>query len=51
MTDKDVQPVKGYGLGLSYVKKVIEKHKGEILIESEIGKGTKIFLIIPLYNE
>ena len=51
VTDKDVQPVKGYGLGLSYVKKVIEKHKGEILIESELGKGTKISLIIPLYNE
>lgn len=51
ITEKDVQPVKGYGLGLSYVKKVIEKHKGKVVIESEKGKGTKVSLIIPLCNE
>ena len=46
-----MQPIKGYGLGLSYVKKVIEKHKGKVVIESEKGKGTKITLTIPLSNE
>lgn len=51
VNDKEVQTVKGYGLGLSYVKKVIEKHKGKVLMESEKGKGTKISLIIPLGNE
>ena len=51
VNDKEVQTVKGYGLGLSYVKKVIEKHKGKVLMESEKGKGTKIYLIIPLGNE
>ena len=51
VTDTAVQSVKGYGLGLSYVKKVIEKHKGKVLIESEKGKGSKVSLKIPLYNE
>ncbi|WP_339664725.1 HAMP domain-containing sensor histidine kinase [Maribacter arcticus] len=51
VTDTEVQSVKGYGLGLSYVKKVIEKHKGKVLIESEKGKGSKVSLKIPLYNE
>ena len=46
--DGDLHKVKGYGLGLSYVKKVIEKHRGRILIESEEKKGTEITLIIPL---
>lgn len=51
VTEKDVQLVKGYGLGLSYVKNVIEKHKGKVMIESEKGMGTKVSLIIPLCNE
>ena len=46
--DGDLHKVKGYGLGLSYVKKVIEKHKGKIQIESEEHKGTKITLTIPI---
>ena len=46
--DGDLHKVKGYGLGLSYVKKVIEKHKGKVVIQSEELKGTEITLIIPL---
>ena len=42
--------VKGYGLGLSYVKKVIDKHKGSIVLESEENLGTTITLKIPLYK-
>ena len=42
---------KGYGLGLTYVREVIKKHKGKISIESEVGRGTNIKLILPLQYE
>ena len=42
---------KGYGLGLSFVKKIIELHQGKIELESEEGKGTSIHLLIPLNHE
>ncbi|MCB0406768.1 MAG: two-component sensor histidine kinase [Bdellovibrionales bacterium] len=38
----------GTGLGLSISYGVIEKHKGEIIVESEVGKGTKFILILPI---
>ena len=44
----DLHQVKGYGLGLSYVKKVVDKHKGKIFMESEKGKGTMVAIAIPL---
>ncbi|MDR3653324.1 MAG: HAMP domain-containing sensor histidine kinase [Paludibacter sp.] len=39
--------VKGFGLGLAYVKKIITEHKGTIKVESEINIGTKFIITIP----
>lgn len=44
----NVHNVKGFGLGLNYVKKIIEFHNGELFVDSDIGKGTKITFSIPL---
>jgi PAS domain S-box-containing protein len=42
--------IKGTGLGLSIVKNYVELHKGEISLESDLGKGTKFFVRIKKEN-
>ncbi len=43
----DLHDFKGFGLGLSYVKAIVEYHKGSISLESEIKKGTKFDVFLP----
>lgn len=40
----------GTGLGLPFVKKVIEEHDGEIVVESELNKGTRFSVQLPIYS-
>jgi two-component system phosphate regulon sensor histidine kinase PhoR len=42
----NIQNERGFGLGLNYVKKIIEKHGGEISVNSEQGKGTCFTIVL-----
>ena len=47
----NVHDVKGFGLGLSYVKTIVELHGGRVTVESELKKGSKFCIYIPFSNK
>jgi len=46
----DIHNVKGHGLGLAYVKSILDDHDAEIFVESEKDKGSTFIVKLPLIS-
>ena len=44
----NVHDVKGFGLGLAYVKMIVDRHEGRVYVKSELGKGSTFEVYLPL---
>ena len=49
-TSGNIHTTKGHGLGLAYVKRIVDLHKGQINLESKEKVGTKFILTLPIYK-
>jgi len=43
----NVHDLKGFGLGLNYVRAIIDAHKGNVTVTSEPGKGSRFDIFMP----
>ncbi|RLB64277.1 MAG: hypothetical protein DRH08_09855 [Deltaproteobacteria bacterium] len=49
--DSSTTTQEGLGFGLSWAKGIVDSHGGQLLVKSEVGRGTQVLMILPLWNE